>query len=64
MKVHICALSNEVLKNCCCGSGCGHGHGNGNGNNGNHNGWNNPHNPHYGGAKAIDSDFEDVNFDE
>ena len=45
MKVHTCALSNEVLKCCCCGStgncGCGG-----------------------RGAKAIDSDFEDTNFDE
>ena len=22
MKVHTCALSNEVLRCCCCGSGC------------------------------------------
>ena len=43
MKVHTCALSNEVLRCCCCGSGCC---------------------GHRGGAKAIDSDFEDTNFDE
>lgn len=50
MKVHTCALSDGLLKH-----GSKH-------DNGNHNGWNNPHNPHYGGAKAID--FDDINFEE
>ena len=53
MKVHTCALSDEMLK-----------HGSSHHDNGNHNGWNNPHNPHYGGAKELDADFDNINFKE
>ena len=50
MKVHTCTLSNGLL-----GQGSKH-------DNGNHYGWDNPHNPHYGGAKATK--FDDINFEE